>query len=253
MPTRLLLLLLPSLAACQTNPLVEGPTLGENPALLGPDINEEIQEGAFFVGPGDQIGLDIYQNPDLSRSYKVAPDGTVFFHLLGKVNLQGLDADQVRDVLAEKYSRYLVNPSILITLQSSGDRKVAVLGEVNRRGSFQLTSPRTTLLDMIAQAGGVSNRGDRTGILVARRVEGKIQVRPYNMDMLFDPEDPRIRTEIPYVHPGDIVFVIQDAGQAFLDKVNIVNRALRTVQQGERLITTTRQVGRVITGQSRGN
>ncbi|MFQ5750282.1 MAG: polysaccharide biosynthesis/export family protein, partial [Planctomycetota bacterium] len=179
-------------------------------------------------------------------------DGTVFFHLLGKVNLQGLDADQVRDVLAEKYSRYLVNPSILVTLQASGDRKVVMLGEVNRRGTYQLDNPRTTILDMIAQAGGVSGNGDRTGILVARRVEGRIQVRPYDMDLLFDPTDPRIRTEIPYVHPGDVVFVIRDAGQEFLEKMNLVSRALRTVQQGERLISTTRQVGRVITGQARG-
>ncbi len=243
-PTPFLAVLLA--AACSQSPVLDGPTLGENPNLQGPNVTAEIQLGQFFTGPGDQVMVRIWGHDDLSTTYEVDVDGTIHPFLLGTVKVEGLTVAQLRDRLIQEYSRYLVDPSLDVAIQGSALRKVTVLGDVTRPGVYPLTNPRTTVVDMIANAGGVSVTGDATGVVVARNVDGQWQVNPYNLEMLFEPEDLRVRTEIPYVHPGDYIWVVRSPLEEFDDRLDLVTNALRAVNFAERAIVLTPRTSDVL-------
>ncbi|MBL7008387.1 MAG: polysaccharide biosynthesis/export family protein [Planctomycetes bacterium] len=231
MSLRLLLPLL-LLAAC-SHPVKEGVSLGEDPDLLGPNITEEIRAGEFRIGGGDLIDVDIWDHPDLTRSYTVAPDGTLFCHLVGTLDAYGLTRIELRDRLTAAYGRYLVEPSLDVTVHLSLLRKVTMLGMVKNPGVLPMSTPRTSVLDMIARAGGISAEGDTTGVVLARLVDGEVQVRSYNIDLLFDPEVMGEIHYIPYVQPGDYVYVLRTDLAVFNDSLQVVGDTLRAIQFAE--------------------
>ncbi len=246
---RHLLLPLLLLAAC-THPVKEGATLGEDPELLGPNITEEIRAGEFRVGSGDQVDVDIWDHEDLSRSYVVGPDGSLFCHLIGSVDVYGLTRIQLRDKLTSAYARYLVDPSLDVTVHLSLLRKVTLLGQIQAPGVYPLSTPRTSVLDMIARAGGIGDEGDTTGIVLARLVDGEVQVRAYNLDLLFDPEVVGEIQHIPYVQPGDYVYVLRTDLAVYQDYVRAVGDTLRAIQFAERDLLLAPRVDAEVFGDS---
>ncbi|RMH03928.1 MAG: hypothetical protein D6702_04525 [Planctomycetota bacterium] len=237
------LLLLP--AAC-SHPVKEGVTLGEDPELLGPNITEEIRAGEFRIGAGDTVDVDVWDHPDLSRSYVVAPDGTLFCHLIGRLDVYGLTREELRDRLTEAYDRFLVEPSLDVTVHLSTLRKVTVLGMVRNPGVYPLATPRTTVLDMIATAGGIGAEGDTTGIVLARLVDGEVQVRSYNLDLLFDPDVMGEVQAIPYVQPGDYLYVLRTDLARYQDYIEAVGDSLRAIEFAERDLLLAPRVNREV-------
>ncbi len=224
------------LAACSVSPYTESPNLGENPDLLPLDFSAEIANGQFFLGPEDKIMVDFHLHEDLSRTYRVRNDGSVIMPLVGKIQAAGSTREQFEDRLMEAYADYLVDPIATVDVEYSPTRKVTVLGEVERAAVLTLTSPRTTVLDIIASAGGIGVEGDRTGVLIARRVDGVMTIRHYDMDGLFAPDDPNMRTEIPYVQAGDVVYVLRTWNAIYAEKLAVVSDTLRAMTFAERVI-----------------
>jgi len=248
MRTRLfLVLLLPLYAACAMSPYTEGPTLGENPGLLGPDLDEEIQIGQFFLGPGDTLGIDVYTHDDLDRSSLVRQDGTVRLHMVGDLPVAGMTLQQAEAEIVKAYDRFLVDPSVIVDVISwSSQRKVIVIGHVVRNSVLVLTSPRTDIIEVLALSGGVAVSGDQTGILIIRKVDGVIQVKPYNLDLLVAPPDTSIQTVIPYVQPGDVVYVVRAWRDEFDEVMRSTVNALRAGTLTTQLITGADQVVTVL-------
>ncbi|TAH38133.1 MAG: hypothetical protein EYC70_05795 [Planctomycetota bacterium] len=238
------------LAAC-SHAVKDQPYLGDNPDLMGANITAEIRNGAFYMGPGDKVAVEIWNHQDLTQNYVVGPDGMLDCYLIGPVRAEGLTVFQLDELLTSAYARYLVDPSLVIKVGPSAERKVTVIGQVNSPSVLPMTTPRTTILEVIAQAGGVNGDGDETGVVVARNVEGRWQVTPYNITALFDPEELNARQEIPYVRPGDYVYVLRTWESEFFDKLLVVNQALRAVVQAERAILLGDTVSSVINDQRR--
>jgi len=234
--------------ACSVSPYSAGPGLGENPGALPLDYTAEIQNGQFFLGPEDKVTLDVWQHEDLSRGYKIRNDGSVVLPLVGRLHVSGETREQFEDQITEAYGEYLVDPVLYVDVEFSPQRKVTVLGEVNQKSVVALASPRTTVLDIIAQAGGIGEDGDRTGVLIARRVDGVMTVRHYDLDALFMPTDPNLRTEIPYVQSGDVIYVLHTWESAYADHVRTVSDSLRALVFGQNVILNGPRITNALTG-----
>lgn len=235
-----------SALACCSRPVLEGPTLGEDPDLLGANITQEIQNGAFFLGPGDQVQINFWMQEDLQQTAEVGPTGLLDCYLVGPQPVSGLSVQELDERLTEAYARYLVDPSLVVRVSPSPNRKVTVLGSVNRPGVFPLTTPRTSVLDVVALAGGVNPEGEITGVVVARQVQGQWQVVPYSLDLMFNPDDPRIKVEIPYVQPGDYVYVLRTTLSQFDEYINVIAQAMRSVVYAERALLLGPRVSEAI-------
>ena len=197
----------------------------------------------------DVIFMDFLRHPEYDGEFTVRGDGRLYLHDVGLVDVHGLSVDQFHDLVLDRYGRILVDPSIYVEVKSfSTRRKVAVQGYVARPGVIALPTPRTTILDAIALAGGVNTEGDRGAILIARRVNGQVEVARYDMDMLFAPSDPNMRTEIPYVHDGDYVYVLRSWGSAFDEEVTRWTQLLRGIAFLERDILNAPRTAEALQG-----
>jgi len=112
------------------------------------------------IGPGDQIRVDVFGSSDLGATTGVAEDGTIHLPLVGALQVTGLSpADAARKIeLALKTGEFLVEPHVGVTVIQSVSQRVSVLGEVANPGRYAI-DPSTTVLDVIALAGGVTDKG----------------------------------------------------------------------------------------------
>ena len=135
--------------------------------------------GEYVINPGDLIEVSVYEEPDLSKTVKVSPQGDISDPLLGRIKLAGLSISQAESRFRRYLERdYLANPQITIFVREYG--KISILGAVNKPGSYQLKAS-LTLLDAVALAEGFSNIADLTKVKVIRSVGGNEQTLYVNV------------------------------------------------------------------------
>ena len=118
------------------------------------------------------LAITVWKNEPMSRTVQVRPDGMISLPLIDDVLAAGLTPVQLRDVLAKRLAEFIPNPEVSVIVSDVRSYKVSVLGEVLKPGRFELKS-YTTVLDVLAQAGGFTQFAARARIVVLRPV-GKI-------------------------------------------------------------------------------
>ena len=121
----------------------------------------------------DQIAIEVYGEEELRSVVRLNADGAVSLPLLGSVHLAGLTLNQAAARLTELYGKdYLLNPKVNVMLIGYAKRRFAVLGQVNRPGSYEMPegSPGgIDVLEAIAIAGGYTRIAAPQRISVRRR------------------------------------------------------------------------------------
>ena len=99
-------------------------------------------ENAYTLGAGDLIRVDSFDTPELilEQRYTVLLDGTVNLPWIGSTSVQGLTLAQASSALASKYRRFIRNPVITVGLVAARPLKIGIIGEVNRPGSYVISS-----------------------------------------------------------------------------------------------------------------
>ena len=119
---------------------------------------------------GDSVSITVKDNPQYSISGPVRPDGAITVPYLGELEVAGLTPSQVEARIAQLVGRFVRNPQVTVAVGAFRNRVVTVYGEVGRTGNIELPPSGTTptLLDAIAQAGGFTDRANRTEVTVIR-------------------------------------------------------------------------------------
>ena len=133
----------------------------------------------YQIGPGDVLAIDVWKEPEISRSLPVRPDGRLTLPLAGELKAQGLTTEQLAAAITERLKKYIDHPAVTVMLQDAQSRRFNILDMVNHPGSFVLNQP-TTVLDAIAQAGGLRDFAHPAKIYVIRKVDG-VEMR-YNFN-----------------------------------------------------------------------
>jgi len=182
--------------------------LWSHPALAGedrgkaqPEKGEPLQSGDFRIGPDDLLHIAVWKNENLSRDVPVRPDGMISLPLVNDVRAQGLTPMELRDILTRRLSDFIPNPEVSVIVQEIHSPKASVLGEVVHPGRYDLKG-RTTVLDALALAGGLTEFASRSRIVVLRESGTRVTRLRFNYDKaLMDGE-----TNFE-VRPGDIILV----------------------------------------------
>jgi polysaccharide export outer membrane protein len=156
----------------------------------------------YTIGVADILRVNVWKNLDLSQTVTVDPDGFVSLPLLGNVNVAGLSTDQLGTLLAAKYASYVVTPQVTVSVVDIRSRAVFVMGQVGKAGSYPLLAP-TTVLQLIAQAGGLTPFAKRKNIYVLRASMGQSEKIPFNYVKVVRGDT---RANI-VLQPGDTVIV----------------------------------------------
>lgn len=156
----------------------------------------------YVIGPADVIHVNVWKNTDLSQSVTVDPNGFVSLPLLGDVHVAGMTTDQMAAVLSSRLASYMVNPLITVSVVDIRSRQVYITGEVGKSGAYPLIVP-VTILQLIAQAGGLNAYAKRKDIYVLRTTNGRTEKLPFNYTKVTHGDG---RDNI-LLQPGDTVIV----------------------------------------------
>lgn len=156
-----------------------------------------------FSMPGSNSSSNTGAGIPQPQTYQVENDSTVALPVLGKVKVAGLTKLEAAKKIQLLYSRsVLKNPIIDLRIINL---KISVFGEVRSPGSYALISDKTNLIDLLAQAGGLTEKADEKKIKVVRGGMTDPQVLIFDLNDFRTVSNPAI-----ILQSQDIIYVAQN-------------------------------------------
>lgn len=149
--------------------------------FFGPSDNFAHQEtqslpvNDYRIGAKDLLEITVFELPELNQTVRVSEDGSITMSLLGRIEVAGLTAQELERRLALLLGEQFTREGAHVTVFIREYQKVAVIGAVGRPGMYELVGP-TTLLQIIAQAGGLTAQA-MNELFIYRRGEDGEQTR----------------------------------------------------------------------------
>jgi polysaccharide export outer membrane protein len=155
------------------------------------------------IGAGDVFVLTIVGEEKLPKEYRVSPDGSVDFPYIHRQQVAGLEPQAVVDLVRTKLiaADILRDPSVAIDVKEYNSKRVVVLGQVQKPGSFPLT-PGFTLIQAVSMAGGFNTIANRDRVTLTRKMGEQTRTLVLSVDAITDGTLP----DIP-LQAGDTIFV----------------------------------------------
>ena len=160
------------------------PTAG-SPAATQPAQNVEpsaakAHDNSFVIGNDDVLAINVWKEPDVSRSIPVRSDGKISLPLVGEVQATGRTPLKLEEEIAARLKNYIAEPEVTVIVQQINSQKFNILGMVNKPGSYVINNS-ATVLDAIALAGGFRDFAKQKSIYVLRQDADGTQTRlPFN-------------------------------------------------------------------------
>jgi polysaccharide export outer membrane protein len=127
---------------------------------------------AYRIGPGDLLELKVFEVDQLSQTVRVSEDGSINLPLIGRVVVEGLTQEGVVQKLTELLqAKYVKNPQVTIFIKEYKNQQVAVIGAVEKAGSYELVG-RRNLLQIISMAGGFSDTASNQIFVLREGADG---------------------------------------------------------------------------------
>ncbi len=180
----------------------------------------------YRIGPDDLLQVTNYNVPEQDQRVtprvmlvRVSQDGMVDLPLIGTVEAKGRTPGQLEQELRQRYKKYIKDPQVGV-LVTEYRQRVSVMGAVQKPGVFDLMGPKT-VIDMIAQAGGVTDKAGNQVQLYRQDPQGQRQNAIIDLQVLANPGANHVDTKdaqlinVP-VQAGDVINVPQ-AGMYFVD------------------------------------
>jgi polysaccharide export outer membrane protein len=161
------------------------------------------QDAEYRIGPQDVVQIDVWKEPEITRTIPVRPDGKVSLPLLNDVQAAGLTAMQLAGVIREGLTKYLTNPQVTVTVTMINSRRVFLTGEVSRTGALPLL-PNMTVLQALSSAGGFTPFARMKDIYVLRIENGKQTKYPFHYRDVVKGKKPE---ENILLQPNDVIVV----------------------------------------------
>ena len=155
----------------------------------------------YRIGPEDLLEVVVWNNDALSRRVPVRPDGMISLPLVNDVRAAGLTPLELRDQLAKAFGKFVSQAEVFVIVQEINSPKVLVVGEVTHPGRYVIKGP-TTLLDVVAEAGGLTEFASGSRATLVRSTGGRTQ--RFRVDARMDADDASAPVALV---PGDIVIV----------------------------------------------
>lgn len=174
------------------------PSTTEARASKAPSVSPE-----YKVGESDTLQISVWKEPDLSKAVVVRPDGMIALPLIGELKVIGMTSGEIQELVASKLKAYVLNPRVMVEITEIRSRRVFITGEIVRPGLYTLGG-QTTVLQLIAQAGGLTPFARRKSIVILRLENGKQMKFPFNYSDVVHGRTPDQNIALA---PGDTVVV----------------------------------------------
>jgi polysaccharide export outer membrane protein len=185
------------LAGC-SNPLPTATTR----ASLTTDVNDY----QYLIGPGDQLTIFVWRNPEISGSFTVRPDGKVTTSLVEDVEVTGRTPTMLARQLEEQLSTYINNPRVTVSVgryNGPFSEQVRVIGEATNPRAVNYTQ-HMTLLDLMIEVGGLTEFASGNSAKLVRVINNEQVVFDIDIEDLI--KEGEISKNVDML-PGDVVII----------------------------------------------
>ena len=133
----------------------------------------------YLIGPGDVLEISVWNEPSLSKQLIVPPDGVISFPLINPIKVTNLTITALKKAVTKKLSEYIPDATVTVLLVEINSLKAYVIGKVQSAGEYPI-SLETTVLQILAKAGGLTPFASDSNIKILRKKNKKIINIPFD-------------------------------------------------------------------------
>ncbi|MFI4975589.1 MAG: polysaccharide biosynthesis/export family protein [Caulobacterales bacterium] len=161
----------------------------------------------YRIGSQDKLDITVFGVKDLTvDKIEVDASGQILLPLIGAVTAKGKTTTELSNEIADRLrEHYMQSPQVSVSIDEAVSQKVTVEGAVNDAGVFPMKG-RTSLLEAVAMAKGVSSNGDLHHVAIIRSVDGAPKAAVFDVEAI-----QRGKAKNPEVLGNDII-VVDDSG-----------------------------------------
>ena len=176
----------------------------QTPAAQAP-ASQAAQSPDYIIGPGDEIEVFVWQNPDLSVNVPVRPDGKVSTPLDEDMVAVGKTPSQLAHDIEMKLSEYVRSPhvNVIVVKPDSVFSQVKVIGQVAHPQAIAYRQGMT-VLDAVLAVGGLTDYAAGNRARIVRMVNGQETDIKLRLNALVNSGD--MSQNLP-LKPGDVLVV----------------------------------------------
>lgn len=181
-----------SLGGCKTYP-----SLNANEKHLAHD---------YLIGPGDNVDIIVWRNPEVSMTVPVRPDGKITTPLVEDLSASGKTSTQLARDIEEALSKYIQQPVVTVVVtQFVGPyaEQIRVIGEAARPQALPYRE-EMTLMDVLIAVGGITEFAAGNKARIIRSIDGKEQQFSVRLNDLI--RDGDISANVP-MRQGDVLVI----------------------------------------------
>lgn len=157
----------------------------------------------YSIAPDDILIIDVWKEPEISRTVPVRRDGKISLPLLNDVQAAGLTPTQLSFEIVEKLRATVIHPQVTVIVTQMSSQRIYILGQVNRGGAYPLV-PDMSAVQALSIAGGLTPFAKRTKIYVMRIENGENKRFPINYKEVVSGHKPEQNIQLK---PGDTIVV----------------------------------------------
>jgi len=160
----------------------------------------------YRIGPGDNLRIFVWRNPEISTEVPVRPDGKISTPLVEDMVAVGKTPTELANDMEHVLATYVKNPMVNVIVTDfvgAFSEQIRVVGQAANPKALPYRS-RMTLLDVMIEVGGLTEfaAGNRAKI-VRRNGSDEQQIRVRLEDLIGDGD---VRANMPMA-PGDILII----------------------------------------------
>lgn len=162
----------------------------------------------YVIGPGDQLQISVWHNPELSTAVPVRPDGRISTPLVTDVVAAGRTPEELGHDIEARLKKYVSDPIVTVIVSSfvgPYSQQVRIVGEASQPKALPYLAHMTVLDAMIA-SGGLTPFASGNRAKLIRKVNGKDVSTTLRLSDLLKDGDLTANTEL---QPGDTIIIPQ--------------------------------------------
>ena len=193
-----------SIALCAQEPQKSEPAAANAATAQPNQASAKGHDDTYVIGNDDMLAINVWKEPDVSRTIPVRSDGKISLPLAGEVQAAGNTPLKLEQEIAAKLKSYIAEPEVTVIVQQVNSQKFNILGMVNKPGSYPIANS-PTILDAIALAGGFRDFAKQRAIYLLRQNADGTQTRiPFNYKDVVKGKNPEQNVKL---QPRDTVVV----------------------------------------------
>lgn len=170
------------------------------------DMEAQVPKHDYLIGPGDNVNITVWRNPEVSQTVPVRPDGKITTPLVEDLPASGRTATELARDIEAALSKFIQQPVVTVIVTGfvgPYTEQIRVIGQAAKPQALPYREDMS-LMDVLIAVGGVTEFASGNKATIVRKIDGKQQKFGVRLDDLI--KDGDISANTP-MRPGDVLII----------------------------------------------